>query len=944
MKMLNEIRKLFLDFFAKNGHRIIQSSSLVPKKDQTLLFTNSGMVQFKDHFLGNVSNSDFYSAASVQKCVRAGGKHNDLENVGYTYRHHTFFEMLGNFSFGEYGKEKAISLAWEFVTKKLKLLKERLCVTIYYDDYEAFEIWKRISNLPDERIIRIHTSDNFWSMGEVGPCGPCSEIFYDKGEHILGGMPGTEDGDGDRFVEIWNLVFMQYLRHPDGRMTNLSKIGIDTGMGLERIAAVMQDKVDNYDIDVFQKLIKRSKAIIGSEQDIIVHKIIADHLRASAFLIADGVTPNNQGRGYVLRRIIRRAVRYAYKVGHKRPILYELFPVLQELFGGAYRELVAAAENIIYTLKSEEENFFNILEEGIEILHEMISNMKAGSVLSGNYAFKLYDTYGFPLDITKDILKEQGIEVDEDGFNIAMEEQKNRAKESWVGSGEENDYIWDKDIFDKTHFVRSKEGVEHDIGNNNIGTYCDQYVEGELIKGVFHKKKGKVICAHYVKLLISIKNDRTKVAHYKKQLQRSVDDGESFKSLDEKCLDSFIRKEIEDKYSKEEIREGDEVMVVLQTTPFYAQSGGQLGDTGSLYLGNTSNNFGFEIQAELRVTDTKKGKNGVHIHLCKVVNGRATKMQNIFCLAQINESRRGALSAAHSATHLLHFTLRQVLGKHLVQKGSLVDEDRLRFDFSHDKSLTLQELREVEYRVNKLIWSNHLVETKIINKSEAIKKGVIALFGEKYDDKVRVVKMCESIELCGGTHVESTGNIGMFKIVKESSIGSGIRRIEGLIRGKVLNFLYEEEKKHISVVESCKKKMKEHEKATKKNINELYKKIIKSVDADIRVMDGRVRLVIKVLYDISFDAVREIILGYVVGEEKSIFLFFSSFNKKEMCFIAITKDLVKIGITANDLIKKASEAMDVKVGGGKKELAQCAANFAKKDDVIVVVQSYIKTF
>ena len=685
----NEIRSRFLDYFRRNGHTIVPSSSLVPANDPTLLFTNAGMVQFKDVFLG-LEKRPYTRAASSQRCVRAGGKHNDLENVGYTARHHTFFEMLGNFSFGDYFKREAIHYAWEFLTQDLKLPPERLWVTVYTDDDEAADIWLNEVKVPRERFARLGEKSNFWSMGDTGPCGPCSEVFYDHGPALAGGPPGSPDEDGDRYVEIWNLVFMQYNRDASGKLTPLPKPSVDTGMGLERIAAVLQGVHSNYDIDLFRALIAAAADIIGTRaRKGPSLNVIADHIRAAAFLIADGVFPSNEGRGYVLRRIVRRAIRHGHKLGAKEPFFYRLVPALVAEMGEAYPELGAAQETIERALKLEEERFSETLERGLRILDQEIAAL-SGDTIGGETIFRLYDTYGFPVDLTRDVALERGLKLDMAGFEREMEAQRARAQ---AASRFEADY-------------------------SNVVS-----IEG-----------------------------RTEFSGYER-------------AKDQARITAIYRNGSE---PVQELSEADgEAAVVLDRTPFYAESGGQVGDTGVLEAPN----------ARFVVRDTKKHPAGAFLHLGRLERGRLRVGDRVD--AQIDEQRRQRIRLNHSATHLLHAALREVLGKHVTQKGSLVHPDYLRFDFSHPQALTAEELRRIEDLVNQHIRANHEAETRIMDLEQARASGAIALFGEKYEQRVRVLRMSDfSVELCGGTHVQRTGDIGFFKIVSESGIAAGVRRIE----------------------------------------------------------------------------------------------------------------------------------------------------------------------
>ncbi|MET0670251.1 MAG: alanine--tRNA ligase [Xanthobacteraceae bacterium] len=708
MSGVNDIRSGFLGYFNKAGHEIVSSSPLVPRNDPTLMFTNAGMVQFKNVFTG-LEKRPYQRAVTSQKCVRAGGKHNDLDNVGYTARHHTFFEMLGNFSFGDYFKDRAIELAWNLVIKEFGLPKDKLTVTVYIDDDQAFDLWKKIAGLPDSRIIRIAGSDNFWAMGDTGPCGPCSEIFYDHGDKVPGGPPGSPDADGDRFIEIWNLVFMQYEQMPGGLRTTLPKPSIDTGMGLERIAAVLQGTHDNYSIDLFRALIGAIAELTKVSPDgpqKASHRVIADHLRASSFLIADGVLPSNEGRGYVLRRIMRRAMRHAELLGAREPLMWKLVPVLTREMGQAYPELLRAEALIAETLKLEETRFRKTLERGLSILDDETKSLKQGGQLKGETAFTLYDTYGFPLDLTQDALRARGIGVDVDAFNAAMEKQKEKARASWSGSGDAaTEAVW--------FGLRDKVGATEFLG-----------YETETAEGV-------------VKALV---RDNKEAA---------------------------------------ELKAGETAAVLLNQTPFYAESGGQVGDTGVMVADGV----------RFKVTDTQKKAGDVFVHIGTVEQG--TLKPGAALSLEVDRSRRGAIRRNHSATHLLHEALRQVLGDHVAQKGSLVAPDRLRFDFSHPKPMTADELEKVEDLANDYVLQNSPVTTRLMTLDDARASGARALFGEKYGDEVRVVAMGQnpesrgnslgwSVELCGGTHVRRTGDIGVISGVSDAGVAAGVRRIEAL--------------------------------------------------------------------------------------------------------------------------------------------------------------------
>ncbi len=703
MQSTNDIRAAFFDFFAGQDHVVLPSSSLVPHNDPTLLFTNAGMVQFKNYFTG-METPPVPRAVTSQKCVRAGGKHNDLENVGYTARHHTFFEMLGNFSFGDYFKERAITLAWDLITREFGIAENRLLVTVYHEDEAAAALWRRIAGLPDDRIIRIATSDNFWSMGETGPCGPCSEIFYDHGDHIPGGPPGSPDEDGDRFVEIWNLVFMQFDQRGPGDRIDLPSPSIDTGMGLERIAAVMQGVHDNYDTDGLRVLINASADISGVHADgdhAVSHRVIADHLRAASFLIADGVLPSNEGRGYVLRRIMRRGMRHAHMLGCVEPLMWRLVPALLGEMGQAFPELGRAEALMTETLKLEESRFKETLGRGLGLLEEETAKLADDAPLPGEVAFKLYDTFGFPLDLTEDVLRGQGRVVETAGFDVAMERQRADARKSWKGSGETaSEEVW----FD----IRDRAGATEFLG------YSSLVAEARIVAVVVDGAE--------------------------------VDGAES----------------------------GATVAVVTNQTPFYGESGGQVGDTGIMFSAGG---------AEIIVSDTRKELGAVHVHIGEVTRGRIAPGDVLEL--RVDGQRRNDLRAHHSATHLLHEALRQLLGEHVTQKGSMVAADRLRFDISHPKAIPAEDLRTLERAVNGRVRANLDVTTRLMTPDEAIGEGAMALFGEKYGDEVRVVSMGQgddrySVELCGGTHVRRTGDIGAFKIISEGALASGVRRLEGL--------------------------------------------------------------------------------------------------------------------------------------------------------------------
>lgn len=718
MPSLNQIRQTFLDYFAKNDHEIVSSSSLVPHNDPTLMFTNAGMVQFKNVFTG-AETRPYKRATTSQKVVRAGGKHNDLDNVGYTARHHTFFEMLGNFSFGDYFKEQAISHAWNLITKEYGLPKERLLATVYIDDDEAFNLWKKIAGFSDDRIIRIAGSDNFWSMGDTGPCGPCTEIFYDHGEHIWGGPPGSPEEDGDRFVEIWNLVFMQFDQQPDGTRLNLPKPSIDTGMGLERVAAVLQGVHNNYDVDLFKALISASVEETGVKAEgeaLPSHRVIADHLRSTSFLIADGVTPSNEGRGYVLRRIMRRAMRHAYLLGANEPLMPRLAPVLVREMGDHYGELKRAEATIVETLRQEEERFRRTLGRGMTLLDEATANLKDGDMLEGEVAFKLYDTYGFPLDLTQDAIRAKGLSVNVAGFEAAMEEQKQRGRANWKGSGETS-------VQAEWFSIRDQAGASEFVGYEHLST----------------QSHARVI----------------------------VRDGES-------VSEGLV---------------GERLQVVFDRTAFYPEGGGQAGDTGTLHWAG----------GEGRVLDTQKQAGDLIVHDVEITEGVLAVGDMVHL--HVDGAKRQTTKSNHSAAHLLHAALKNVLGPHVAQKGQLVDAERMRFDFSHGAPVSPEEIERIEAEVNAVILQNEAATTKMMAPAEAIEAGAVALFGEKYGDEVRVLSLGHaldgadkgySVELCGGTHVSRTGDIALFKIISESGIAAGVRRIEAFTGEAARQYLLEQ--------------------------------------------------------------------------------------------------------------------------------------------------------
>ena len=875
-KTLNQIRETFLKYFEKNEHKIVESSNLVPNNDPTLMFANSGMVQFKNVFTG-LEKRDYQRATTSQKCVRAGGKHNDLENVGYTPRHHTFFEMLGNFSFGDYFKEKAIYYAWELLTKEFGIPKEKLSATVYSEDEEAFQLWKKVAGLPESKIIKISTSDNFWSMGETGPCGPCSEIFYDHGNKLKGGLPGSPDQDGDRYIEIWNLVFMQFEQVSKEKRIDLPKPSVDTGMGLERITAVLQGTHDNYAIDHFKKLILASSEITNTKIDnntFASHRVIADHLRASSFLIAEGVLPSNEGRGYVLRRIMRRGMRHAHTLGSKKPIFFKLFNVLLNEMSKSYPELSNGKDLIIETLKNEEEKFSSLLERGMKILDQNLEKVN-NKTLPGEIAFKLYDTYGFPLDLTADILKNKNIKIDISAFEKAMQKSKDLARASWKGSG-------DKSIEEKWFKIR------------------EQLNPTEFLGYEFDKAEGVV-------LKISKGN-------------------------------KFI----------ENAKEGDEVEVITNQTPFYGESGGQVGDQGIISNSN----------CKINIKDTQKKMGDLLVHYGNVEKG-SFKVGDSVNL-EIDIQKRNNSRANHSATHLLHESLRRTLGKHVTQKGSLVSPDRLRFDFSHNKPIEKDEMIKINKIVNEMVEGASDVQTRIMTPKEAVGLGALALFGEKYGDEVRVVFMGKeknsffSTELCGGTHVKNTKEVGEFKVISQSSIASGIRRVEAL-RNKQLQDYEKSLKKDKSLKE---KNLKEQvdlikEELSKfkikpdfkdnvdlsenlKNLNKQLEKIkIKRIIEDKNkniVKDKKVGSFLfrqQLLKDFPPKELRSVIDQGKKDIKKGIVVSISTFEGKVGVAVGLTQDLTK-KFDAVELVKIASKVLGGKGGGGRKDFAQAGGSHKEK--------------
>ena len=881
MSGVNDIRKSFLDFFARNDHQIVASSALVPRNDPTLMFTNAGMVPFKNVFTG-LEKRPYSRAVTAQKCVRAGGKHNDLDNVGYTARHHTFFEMLGNFSFGDYFKERAIELAWTLITKDLALPKERLLITVYIDDDDAFRLWKKIAGLPDSKILRIAGSDNFWAMGDTGPCGPCSEIFYDHGDKIPGGPPGSADSEGDRFIEIWNLVFMQYEQLEGGKRVNLPRPSIDTGMGLERIAAVLQGTYDNYAIDLFQTLIRAIAELTGVDPNgpqKASHRVIADHLRASAFLIADGVLPSNEGRGYVLRRIMRRAMRHAELLGAKEPLMWRLVPALTREMGQAYPELIRAEALITETLKLEETRFRRTLERGLAILDEKSKGLKKGAMFDGDTAFTLYDTYGFPLDLTQDALRSRGISVDLASFTDAMERQRAKARASWAGSGEAaQETVW--------LALRDKIGATEFLG------YETESAEGVVAALV---KDGKEV---------------------------------------------------------PELKKGESGTVVMNQTPFYGESGGQVGDTGEMRREGV----------RLIVSDTQKKAGDLFAHVAKVEQGSIKVGDPL--LLDVDHARRGAIRQNHSATHLLHEALRQVLGDHVAQKGSLVAPDRLRFDFSHPKPMSAEEIERVEDIANDIVLQNAPVTTRLMAVDDAIASGARALFGEKYGDEVRVVAMGEgtgntmgwSVELCGGTHVRQTGDIGLVSLVGESGVAAGVRRIEALT-GKSAR---KTANKQLQVVKAAAAELKvpledmparigtllDERKKLERDLSEAKKKLAmgggEKADgdsADVRQVNG-VKLLARAVSGIELKDLRSLAdEGKRQVGSGVVAIVATAADGKAGIVVGVTDDLTK-RFNAVELVKKGAEALGGKGGGGRPDMAQAGGpDGSKAQDALKAIEA-----
>jgi alanyl-tRNA synthetase len=878
MSSLAQIRTTFLEFFKSQGHEIVASSPLVPRNDPTLMFTNSGMVQFKNTFTG-VEKRPYVRATTAQKCVRAGGKHNDLDNVGYTARHHTFFEMLGNFSFGDYFKPDAIEWAWTLITKEYGLPKDKLTVTVFHDDDDALNLWKKIAGLPESRIIRIPTSDNFWSMGDTGPCGPCSEIFYDHGDKIAGGPPGSADADGDRFIEIWNLVFMQFEQVSKTERQNLPRPSIDTGMGLERIAAVLQGTHDNYETDLFKALISavvERTGVSANGKFKASNRVIADHLRASSFLIADGVLPSNEGRGYVLRRIMRRAMRHAELLGMKQPLMHKLVPTLVREMGTAYPELVRAEALIAETLQLEEVRFRKTLERGLRLLDEESESLSKGDVFKGETAFKLYDTYGFPLDLTQDALKSRGVTVDTDAFNAAMGKQKEDARRAWKGSGDaKTETIW----FD----LREKHGATEFLG------YDTETAEGLVLALV---QEGKTVDA---------------------------------------------------------VKAGEKATLVVNQTPFYAESGGQTGDHGVIKTADGS---------VFRVTDTLKRVGDLFVHLGEVESGQF-KAGDAVALT-VDTSRRSGNRQHHSATHLLHEALRTRLGTHVAQKGSMVEPGRLRFDFSHTKPMTADDVAFVEAMANDIVLQNDAVNTRLMTVDDAVAEGAMALFGEKYGDEVRVVSMGRnpegsskpiySLELCGGTHVRRTGDIGLIKVVSESAVAAGVRRMEALAGSAARAYLDEQDKRVSALADALKtspaqlvervQSLMDERKSLEKELRDVKKAMALASSKPTLDSVGAIAFSSRIIQDLDAQDLKPLVLQDLktLGSGVSVNVSVSAAGAASIV-VGVSADLTS-KFDAVALVRVAASAVGGKGGGGKSDLAQAGGpDGAKAQQAIAAVKS-----
>jgi alanyl-tRNA synthetase len=885
-KSLNQIRNAFLKYFEKNDHKIVESSNLVPNNDPTLMFVNSGMVQFKNVFTG-LEKRDYKRATTSQKCVRAGGKHNDLENVGYTPRHHTFFEMLGNFSFGDYFKDRGIELAWNLIIKDFGLDKNKLYFTVFNEDEEAFNLWKKITGFGEDRIIKISTSDNFWSMGETGPCGPCSEIFYDHGDHLKGGLPGTKDQDGDRYIEIWNLVFMQFEQVSKDKRINLPKPSVDTGMGLERITALLQGTHDNYKTDHFIKIINSISEEVKTktnEKNLSSFRVIADHLRASSFLIAEGVLPSNEGRGYVLRRIMRRGMRHSHLLGSKKPIFFNIFQTLMNEMSGNYPELKGAESLIKETLRVEEEKFLVLLERGMKILNDEV--VKVDKILPGEVAFKLYDTYGFPLDLTEDILKNKSLTIDYKKVKSLMKESRELAKKNWKGSGDSSvEEIWF--------------GIKEKLGPTEFLGYEINQAEG---------------------IVLSL---------------------------------------IKDNKEAESLSKDDEAIIIVNQTPFYGESGGQIGDTGFI----TSGNFKFIV------SDVQKKLGDLFVHYGKVESGSIKLNDNVEM--KIDVKRRENIRAYHSATHLLHESLRRVLGTHVTQKGSLVAPDRLRFDFSHMKPISNEEINKIENFVNKMIETKSEVKTRLMTPKKAVENGALALFGEKYGEEARVLSMGNekdrffSTELCGGTHVRNTGDIGKFKIVSQSSIAAGIRRVEALRDKQLEEFLTKKEKMSDLSIQKNEENIKnlseqiiklggkpnlnnDNQKDLIKDLNKQLdqlsvKKVLsdktKNIISDETIKNIKIRF--QKVIDLPSKDLRKLIDNGKKEIGEGIVIIFASKDGKIGLAVGVTDKLVN-KYDAVKFVKTGSEIIGGKGGGGRADFAQAGGTEVNKiDDAISKLKSLV---
>ncbi len=913
MKTVNDVRNEFLSFFAAQGHEPVKSSPLVPQNDPSLMFTNSGMVQFKNVFTG-AETRPYNRATTSQKCVRAGGKHNDLENVGYTARHHTFFEMLGNFSFGDYFKEEAISFAWELVTKNFALPKDKLLVTVYHEDEEAAGLWKKIAGFPDDKIIRIPTYDNFWMMGDTGPCGPCSEIFIDQGDRLQGGPPGSPDEDGDRFLEFWNLVFMQFEQEPDGeggyKRTPLPKPSIDTGMGLERMSAILQGKLSNYDVDLVRAIIEHSADLTGVSPDgdqAPSHRVIADHLRAAMFLMADGVMPSNEGRGYVLRRIMRRGMRHAHLLGAQDPLMYQLVPTLVQMMGEAYPEIVRAQPLVTETLKIEETRFKRTLDRGLKMLDDEAENVGSDKTLPGDVAFKLYDTYGFPVDLTADALKAKGISVDMAGFEKCMEAQKATARASWSGSGDA--------ALDKLWFALLDE-----VGPTDFLGYETEQAEG------------------IVRAIVPLH------CHSRESGNLSNDEQE----------DPRLRgDDVSGKGTIARISEGDEALLVLNQTPFYGESGGQIGDTGSMTTADG---------AALEVLDTQKQVGKIWTHKIKVTGGSLSVEDTV--LMRVDTARRAAIRANHSATHLLHAALHRIVGEHVVQKGSYVGPDRLRFDVSMNQGLTADQIAKIETMVNEEIWANTPVSTRLMPVEEAMDAGAMALFGEKYDEEVRVLTMGRddaqsgkpySVELCGGTHVRRTGDIGLFKLVTDTALSAGVRRLEGVTRGGALALLNSEDEilhgvagilnTGVSDVVARVKALSDDKRKLEKQVSDLRRQLATgggAAGAGPQVKEvGGVKFTAKVLEDIPAKDLKPMADDLKKQLGSGVVALVATNDGKASLVVAVTEDLAG-RISAVDLVKTGAEALGGTGGGGRPDMAQAGGpNGDAANDAVSAIEGAI---